>query len=53
MARGTHSTLLAIAIRCSGVDNDTSGDILCLGGSAKGLDDAAAQSLTVRSVVEH
>ncbi|MGN6678019.1 MAG: hypothetical protein ACTHKL_09540 [Streptosporangiaceae bacterium] len=53
MACGTHSTLVASAIRCSWVDNETAGDILYLGGSAKGLDDAAAQSLTVRSVVEH
>ena len=53
MACGTHSTLVASAIRCSWVDNDTAGDVLYLGGSAKGLDDAAAQTLTVRSVVEH
>jgi hypothetical protein len=52
MACGTHSTLTASAIRCAWVDNDTAGDILYVGGSAKGLDDAAAQSLTVRSVVE-
>ena len=52
MACGTHSTLTASAIRCSWVDDHTAGDILYLGESAKGLDDAAAQSLTVRSVIE-
>jgi hypothetical protein len=51
MACGTSSS--PHAIRCAWVDDRTAGDILFLDGSANGLVDAAAQSLTVRSAVEH
>lgn len=53
LACGTRSSGGSRVIRCTWVDDRTAGDILYFDGSAMGLADAAAQSITVRSAVEH
>jgi hypothetical protein len=53
LACGTRTSLGPRLIRCTWVDDRTAGDILFLNRSATNLTDAAAQSITVRSAVEH
>jgi hypothetical protein len=53
MPCGTHLSFGPRVIRCAWADDRTAGDILFLDGSANGLTDAATQSITVRTAVEH
>jgi hypothetical protein len=53
MACGTHPSPRSEVIRCTWADDRTAGDILYVGGSAKGLRDAAAESITIRAAAEH